>query len=64
MKLFVQSLRDPSIRFEVLSFDPATKRGRIKSLRYGSEFDEPLDKETLTQLGYCIERVEEETDHA
>lgn len=61
MKLFVQSLKDAEIKFEVLTYDPETKRGKIKSCRYGSVFEEDLSKEYLDKLGY--KRIKEE-DHA
>lgn len=63
MKLFVQSTLDSERRFEVLSFNPETKKGMLKSVRYGSEFDADLSKEWLIKNGYKLVRIEEE-DHA
>jgi hypothetical protein len=64
MKLFLQSTLKPDLRFEIISFDPATNRGMLKSLTYGSEFEESLDKEHLTRLGYRVEKIEEGEEHA
>jgi hypothetical protein len=63
MKLFLQSTRKPEVRFEVLSFDPVTKKGRLRSLSYGTVFEENLDKDYLVKVGYRVEKVMEE-DHA
>lgn len=62
MKLFLQSTRKPELRFEIVAFDLATKLGTIKSLTYGTEFQENLDKANLIALGYRVEK--EEADHA
>ena len=59
MKLFLQSTVKPAVRFEVLSFDPETKRGKLKSMAFGTVFEENMDKEYLIKYGYRIEKVED-----
>jgi hypothetical protein len=62
MKLYLQSTLDPGIRFEILSFNPDTKQGVVRSARYGSEFQADLTKDALVKGNYRI--VKEEPDHA
>jgi hypothetical protein len=62
MKLYLQSTLDPGIRFEILAFNPETKQGQVRSVRYASEFPVDLTKENLIKLNYRI--VKEEADHA
>lgn len=59
MKLYLQSIKVPDRRFEILSYDPATKLGQVKSPTYGSTWTEDLSKETLSKLGYRVEKSDD-----
>ncbi len=58
LKFFVVSTRRADgPTFEVVSFDPNTKLGVLKG-RHGGLFKEPIDAETLKNLGYKLEKRE------
>ncbi len=64
MKLYLQSIRNPNIRFEIVSYNVTTEKGIVKSLRYGSTFEETLNKDTLQRMGYRVEKVEQHHEHS
>lgn len=54
MKLLLKSTRKGSTKqFEILSYDPATKKGRVLG-EMGVEFETAMDKETLIKYGYKV----------
>jgi len=59
MKLWVQSTKPggEDKRFEVVAYDPVTKKGKVKS-KMGTVFDEDLSKEFLVKHGYKIVKEE------
>lgn len=56
-KLFIENLKNPSVRFEVESFDKETKVGVLKG-NYGARFTRNLSKESLSKFGYRVVKVE------
>ena len=61
MKLFIENLKNPKVRFEVESFDKETKVGILKG-EYGARFSRNLSKEALAKYGYKVVRVEDEKE--
>lgn len=57
-KIFLQSIHDPKLKFQVLSFNKETQIGKLKGDT--SEFEEPLTKERMDKYGYKLEKVEED----
>jgi hypothetical protein len=55
-KMFLQSVKKPENKFEILSFDKETGIARLKG-QY-AEFDEPLNKTRMDKYGYTIIKEE------
>lgn len=60
MKLYLQSTKpgQEAKRFEVLSYDPETKKGIVVG-SVGTKFETDMAKETLVKYGYKVVRSEE-----
>ena len=56
MKLFLESTKGTDTRFEVMSYDPETKKGRIIG-SLGKEFSADMSKENLLRTGYRVVKV-------
>lgn len=57
-KLILVSVKDPTLRYDVLSYNAETKTAVCKG-RFG-EFDvKPFTKEKITRDGYTLEREKE-----
>ena len=59
MQLYLVSTQRPDVRFRILSYDPATQKGRLVG-SVGIEFEESLAKDYLLAKGYTIVREETE----
>ena len=59
MKIYLESTKGTGMRFEVLTYNPETKKGRIIGA-VGKEFSADMSKENLTKTGYKVIRVVEE----
>lgn len=59
MKVYVQNIKTPDLRFEVLEFDKATGIGKLRG-KHGTEWTRDISKPTLEKCGYKLTRVEDE----
>lgn len=59
MYIYVENVKDPSVRFQVVSYDKDTKQGKLKG-EFGSEFTRDLSKPALDRYGYKLIRSEQE----
>jgi hypothetical protein len=59
MNLILQSTREgkEDVRFEILRYDPGTKRGVLLG-SMGVEFESDLSKEALLKAGYKVVKEE------
>ena len=59
MKLYLESTRANTLgkRFEVLSYDPETKKGIVVG-EIGTKFETDMAKETLLKYGYKVVKGE------
>jgi len=58
MKLYLESIKGEVVkRFEVLSYDAATKKGIVIG-DVGTQFETDMAKETLIKYGYKVVRGE------
>jgi hypothetical protein len=59
MKLYLESTKGEVVkRFEVLSYDPETKKGIVIG-EVGTKFETDMAKETLVKYGYKVVKSEE-----
>ncbi|HEX6825821.1 MAG TPA: hypothetical protein VF077_05825 [Nitrospiraceae bacterium] len=61
MTLYIENLKNPKVRFKVISYDKETGVGTLEG-EYGARFTRPLGKEQLSRFGYKVVKVEEPTD--
>jgi hypothetical protein len=61
MKLYLESTKGTDTRFEVVSYDPETKKGRIIGT-LGKEFSADMSKENLLKTGYRVIKVADECE--
>ncbi len=59
MKVYLESTKGTGTRFEVLSYDPETKKGRVIGMM-GKEFSADMSKDNLLKTGYKVIKVAEE----
>jgi len=59
MFVYVENLKNPTVRFEVLSYDKETKVAKLLG-EYGTEFSRELSKESMAKFGYRIVKSETE----
>ena len=57
-KLYLESTRKPNLHFEVLAYDPETKKGKIMG-SLGTPFDADMSKEALLKSGYKVIKAED-----
>ena len=57
MHVYLENKTNPSIRFEVLTYDKATKVATVRG-QYGAEFTRDISKEALEKYGYHIVKSE------
>jgi hypothetical protein len=57
MHVYLENLKNPTVRFEVVSYDKATHTAKIKG-EYGAEFSRDVSKEALAKYGYRIVKSE------
>jgi len=58
MKLYLESIKGEVVkRFEVLSYDPETKKGIVIG-EVGTKFETDMAKETLVKYGYKVVKGE------
>lgn len=57
MFIYLQSCKNPEIRFEVVGFDADTGIGKLRGL-YGAEFSRDISRPQLEKLGYKIVKSE------
>jgi len=58
MKLYLESTKGGVVkRFEVLSYDPETKKGIVIG-EVGTKFETDMAKETLVKYGYKVVKEE------
>lgn len=59
MKLFIESLKNPEVRFEVESFDRETGVGVLLG-NFGARFTRNLSKDSLAKFGYKVIKVQDD----
>lgn len=59
MHIYVENLKNPDVRFKVMSYDKATKIAKLKG-EYGAEFTRDISKEALEKFGYKLVKSENE----
>jgi len=57
--LYIENVKNPKVRFKVLKFNKDTGQGTLEG-EYGAQFTRNLRKESLTQYGYKVVKVDEE----
>jgi hypothetical protein len=57
MHVYVESVKNPALRFEVLEYDPDTKIGKLQG-GVGAVFTRKISKDELEKLGYHIVKSE------
>lgn len=57
MHVYIENVKTPAIRFEVLAYDKGTKVARLRG-EYGAEFDRNIGKDVLEKYGYKIVQSE------
>jgi hypothetical protein len=57
MHVYIENVKTPTIRFEVLAYDKTTKVARLRG-EYGAEFDRNIGKDVLEKYGYKIVQSE------
>ena len=55
-KYYIQSLKDPKIRFEILERNPVSGLTKLKGIR--ADFLDILDKKSLAKLNYKVVKDE------
>jgi hypothetical protein len=58
MRVYVQSTKNPELRFEVVTYDSASKTATLRG-EFGAQFTRDMSKASLQKYGYEI--VESET---
>lgn len=59
MYVYVEHVKDPDVRFQVMSYDKETHMAKLKG-EYGAEFTQDISKEALKKKGYHIRQSEKE----
>lgn len=59
MFVYVEHIKNPTIRFKVVAYDKETKTARLKG-EYGAEFSRDMSKEAMAKYGYKVVRSEVE----
>lgn len=59
MHIYLENLKDPDVRFKVMSYDKETKVAKLKG-GYGAEFSRDISKASLAKFGYKIVKSEAE----
>lgn len=57
--VYVENVKDPSVRFRVKSYDKETKMGTLEG-EFGAEFSRSLSKADLAKFGYRLVKSEVE----
>lgn len=57
MYVYVEHVKDPDVRFQVVSYDKDTHTALLKG-EYGAEFSQDISKEALVKKGYKIVKSE------
>jgi len=57
--LYIENLKNPKVRFKVISYDAETGVGLLEG-EYGARFTRPLGKEQLSRFGYKVVKVDED----
>lgn len=58
MHVYVQNVKNPGVRFEVLEYDNETKIGKLQG-GFGAKFSRNISKPELEKYGYKIVQSEE-----
>jgi hypothetical protein len=53
MPIYIQNVKNPNVRFEVLAYDKTTGMGKIKG-ELGAEFTRDISKPALEKYGYAV----------
>ncbi len=59
MFVYIENIKNPTVRFRVLAYDKDSKMGKLAG-EYGAEFSRDLSKPALAKFGYRIVKSEEE----
>ena len=59
MYVYVEHVKDPDVRFLVVSYDKETHDAKLKG-EYGAEFTQNISKDSLIKRGYRIRKSEKE----
>lgn len=59
MHIYLENLKNPSVRFKVVSYDKETKQAKLKG-GYGAEFTRDISKPSLAKFGYKLVKTEKE----
>lgn len=54
-KLYLQSSKDPTKRYEIIAYDSEAKKATIRG-KYGAFQMQPFTKEAVTKAGYTMVR--------
>lgn len=57
-KFQLVSIKEGGPIFDIVSYDPETKRGRLRG-KHGTVFEENMDREFLKKQGYRVAPVKE-----
>lgn len=59
MNIYLENIKNPDIRFKVMSYDKETKQAKLKG-GYGAEFTRDISKVSLEKFGYKLVKTEKE----
>jgi hypothetical protein len=59
MYVYIENLKDPSVRFRVVEYDKESKMGKLEG-EYGAKFSRDLSKASLAKFGYKIVKSEKQ----
>lgn len=59
MFVYIENIKDPTVRFRVMSYDAESKMGKLAG-EYGAEFSRDLSKASLAKFGYKIVKSDKE----
>jgi len=59
MHIYVQSTTNPTVRFEVMEYDSASGKARLRGA-FGAEFSRSIAKPDLQKYGFTIVKSEKE----
>lgn len=57
MFVYLENVKNPTVRFEVVAYDKETKTAKLKG-EYGAEFSRDVSKESLAKFGYKLVKSE------